>query len=71
MVEKYYAVYIGSKKNPIGTLTELTIPALEEIGKLLEEKPRVREVCFEDYHAIRTSITRRSLSSAIEHMMSR
>jgi len=67
MVEQHYALYVEGKDNPIGTLRDSTLGAIDEIAEATGEKYRTEPVTPEEAKVIRESITR--LSPRIEKFL--
>jgi len=69
MTEQYYALYVEGKENPIGTLRDSTLAAVDEIAQATGKKYRTEPITPEQAKAITESITR--CSPDLERLLSK
>jgi hypothetical protein len=58
MVEQHYALYVEGEEEPIGTLRDSTIEAVEVVANATGEKYRTEPITFEQAKEIKDSLTR-------------
>jgi hypothetical protein len=67
MAEQLYALYVEGKEEPIGTLRDSMLGAVDEIAKASGKKYRTEPITPEKAEAIRESLTQ--CSSDIERLL--